>query len=130
MAQDYIMIQDDNDVWQRIFTPDEGLEFSFETTYTEDSTRTQDGGGHFSPMFTVESFGYSASWVPAAEVHKILQLVIGRQFPLHYYSPYFGAWRDDMFYVGKGSMKIGRLNEDEEIFESLSFNMVGLNPIV
>lgn len=115
------------DVWQ----PDEGqLSYNFETTYTEDTTRVQSGEIHLTPMFTVESFGYSGSNLPMPKMVEILQNVAkGNRFTLHYFSPYFGTWRDDTFYVGKGSLSVGKLIEGEEIFDSLSFNMVGVNPI-
>lgn len=125
MAQEYITI---NGVLIR--QPDEGLGYSFETTYSEDSTRDQSGGGHFTPLFTVESFSYEATYLTKAEVHEMLQLVAkGGNFDLHYYSPYYAQWRTDSFYVGKGSLRIGRLNEESELFDNLSFNMVGVNPI-
>ncbi len=125
MAQNYITI---NSV--KIKQPDEGLGHSFETTYTSDSTRVQSGAMHATPMFTVESFSYAASNLSKTEMQTILQKVAkGGSFTLHYFSPYYGQWRDDTFYVGKGSLEIGRLNEDGEIFDSLSFNMVGVNPI-
>lgn len=125
MAQNYITI---NGV--KIKQPDEGLGYSFETTYTSDSTRVQSGSMHATPMFTVESFSYAASYLTIAEMQTILQKVAkGGSFTLHYFSPYYGQWRDDTFYVGKGSLEIGRLTEDGEYFDSLSFNMVGVNPI-
>jgi hypothetical protein len=125
MAQNYITI---NGV--KIKQPDEGLGYSFETTYTSDSTRVQSGAMHATPMFTVESFSYVASDLTIAEMQTILQKVAkGGNFTLHYFSPYYGQWRDDTFYVGKGSLEIGRLTEDGEYFDSLSFNMVGVTPI-
>lgn len=125
MAQNYITINGVN-----IKQPDEGLGYSFETTYTSDSTRVQSGAMHATPMFTVESFSYAASYLTIAEMQAILQKVAkGGNFTLHYFSPYYGQWRDDTFYVGKGSLEIGRLTEDGEYFDSLSFNMVGVNPI-
>ena len=125
MAQNYITI---NGV--KIKQPDEGLGYSFETTYTSDSTRVQSGSMHATPMFTVESFSYAASYLTIAEMQTILQKVAkGGNFTLHYFSPYYGQWRDDTFYVGKGSLEIGRLTEGGEYFDSLSFNMVGVNPI-
>lgn len=123
--QDYIKM---NDVV--IVQPDEGLAYDFETTYTEDSTRTMSGRANATPMYTVESFGYTATWIPAKEMTKILQIVAkGVPFKLHYFSPYYGRWRDGLFYAGKGSLSIGRLNAAEEVFESLSFNMIGVDPI-
>lgn len=125
MAQDYIKINN-----TKIRQPDEGLGYDFETTYTEDTTRVQSGVLHLSPMFTVEAFSYTASYLTVDEMRTILQKVAkGRRFTLHYFSPYYGTWRDDLFYVGKGSLSIGRLNEATERFDSLSFNMVGVNPI-
>lgn len=125
MAQEYMKI---NGIVVR--QPDKGLGYSFETTYTDDSTRTQDGVGHFTTMFTNESFSYEATNLKENEMSQILrQVAKGKNFTLHYRSPYYGSWRDDTFYVGKGSLSIGSWKEDEECYESLSFNMVGVNPI-
>lgn len=112
-----------------IHQPDEDMEYNFETTYTEDSGRVQSGVMHSSSMFTVESFDYEASDVTVAEMRTILQQIVGKNFTLHYWSPYYGAWRDDKFYVGKGSLHIGTLKVAEEKYSSLSFNMVGVNPL-
>jgi len=115
---------------QDIFQPDEDLTCNFETTYTEDSSRTQDGIGHFTPLFTVEQFGYKATNIPVSEASDILRVIaLGGNFTLHYFSPFYGAWRDDIFYVGKGSLNVGRLKEGEEFLSSLSFNMTGVNPL-
>lgn len=114
----------------QIYQPDEGLQSSFETTYTSDSTRVQSGVMHATPLFTVEQFSYSATDVPIEDVKIILQQIIkGNPFTLHYYSPFYGRWRDDIFRVGKGQYSIGSLKADEEKIESLSFNMTGDNPI-
>ena len=113
-----------------ILQPDEGLGYDFETTYTEDSTRAMDGTLYASAMFTVESFSYQASWVSQEDMRTILQIVAkGVPFTLHYLSPYYGTWRDGRFYVGKGSLAVGRWNEAQERYESLSFNMIGVDPI-
>ena len=124
--QDKIRI---NDI--EIFQPDEGLQSSFETTYSEDSTRLQDGTANFVPLFTVEQFSYSATNVPVADAAVILQQVIkGESFKLHYFSPYFGAWRDGMFRVGKGQFNIGSVEDGSEVLSSLSFNMTGEEPLL
>lgn len=112
-----------------IHQPDKDLQHSFVTTYSEDSVRVQSGVGHFTPLFTAEQESYTATNIPAEKVSEILQLVIQRNFTLHYFSPYYGCWRDDTFYVGKGDCKIGTLKENEEKFSSLSFNMTGINPV-
>ena len=114
-----------------IFQPDEGLQSSFETTYSEDSTRLQDGTANFVPLFTVEQFSYSATEIPIEEASLILQQVIkGESFNLHYFSPYFGEWRDGMFRVGKGQFTIGSLENGGEKLSSLSFNMTGEEPLL
>lgn len=114
-------------IWQ----PDKNMAYSFETTYTEDSTRSQSGNGHFTPMFTVEQYGYSATNIPREEATKILQIIAkGQRFTLHHYSMYYGGWRDDTFYVGKsGNLRIGTLSENEEFLSELSFNMTGVEPL-
>ena len=125
MAQQYLKINN-----TRVKQPDAGLGYSFETTYTEDSNRLQNGQAHTSAMFTVESFSYQASDLTVQEMTQILGMVAkGSKFLLHYLSPYYGTWRDDYFYVGRGSLAIGRWKETEERYESLSFNMIGVNPI-
>lgn len=124
--QDKIKI---NDI--EIFQPDEGLQSSFETTYSEDSTRLQDGRANFTPLFTVEQFSYSATNIPVTDAAVILGLVIkGEAFKLHYFSPYYGKWRDGMFRVGKGQFNIGSVEEGGEMLSSLSFNMTGEEPLL
>lgn len=125
MAQEKIKIND-----AVIKQPDKGLGYDFETTYTEDSVRVQSGVLHLTPMFTVESFAYSASDLTSDEMSGILKKVAkGEKFKLHYRSPYYGAWRDDYFYVAKGSLSIGSWKENEERYENLSFSMIGVNPL-
>ncbi len=124
MAQHRITI-DGTEIWQ----PDKGLKHSFATTYSEDSTRVQSGVGHFTPLFTVEQESYTASHIPVIEASKILKLIIGRNFTLHYFSPYHADWKDATFYVGQGECQIGTLEDGGEKLSSLSFNMTGVNPI-
>lgn len=113
-----------------IYQPDSGLQASFETTYTSDSARVQSGVMHATPMFTVEQFSYTATDIPVEDARVIIQQIIkGNPFRLHYFSPYYGIWRDDMFRVGKGQYAIGTLKADEEKLSSLSFNMTGDNPL-
>lgn len=125
MAQDRIKING-IEIWQ----PDHGLQYDFETTYTEDSNRVQTGVGYFTPLFTVERLGYTATNIPQKEATKILQQIDrGKPFTLHYFSLHHGTWRDDVFYVGSGNCSIGMLIDGEEYLESLSFNTTGVNPI-
>ena len=127
----YKMRRQGASAWTEIRQPDSGLEANFETTYKDDATRSQTGKGKFTPMFTVESFGYKATDVSVAEMATILQIVMkGSYFEMHYFSPYYGMWRDGLFYVGRGSLAIGRVKESNERYESLSMNIIGVNPLV
>lgn len=126
MSQNRFMINDNAATKQ----PDTGLGYSFETTYTDDSGRVQTGSSHITPLFTVESYSYSATDLTLTEMSYILkQVAKGKKFKAHYLSPYEGKWMDGYFYVGKGSLKIGNWKEDEERYESLSFNMQGMEPL-
>lgn len=125
MTQEYILFNS-----KKIRQPDTGLGYNFETTYTSDTNRTQTGILRASAMFTVESFSYEASNLTVKEMTEILQVIAGgKKFIMRYFSPYYGIWRNDAFYVGKGSLSIGALNHDSEMYESLSFNVIGINPI-
>ena len=125
MAQDKIKMNS-----AVIRQPDAGLGYNFETTYTSDTTRSQSGVLYAPAVFTVEALSYKATGLTKAEMSQILQIVAtGEPFLLHYFSPYYATWRTDSFYVGKGSLTIGTLNESDETFDELSFNMIGVNPI-
>ena len=126
MAQEYIMFND-----TLIKQPDQdGFTFSLATTSTEDSGRTQDGVMHNTPMFTAESYSFKAASLTPAEVSTILQIVTGKsKFKAHYFSPYYGAWRDDYFYVSQSSISVNILRSGEENLTDLSFNMIGVNPL-
>lgn len=125
MAQEYIKM---NGI--KIKQPSENMEYNFETTYTSDTTRVQSGTLHSTPMFTVERLSYEAKNLSLYEMAQILQIIAkGVPFDLHYFSPYYGTWRTDKFYVGQGSLAIGRLTEDGEKYSGLAFNMIGVNPI-
>lgn len=131
MAQDKIKLRKKStDSWTEIRQPESGMGYSFETTYTADTTRDQKGRLHSTAMFTVESFSYEAKNLTKLEMSTILNFVAkGKTFYMHYFSPYYGVWRTDKFYVGQGSLSIGRLRESDEKFDSLSFNIIGVTPI-
>lgn len=113
-----------------IYQPDEGLQYNFETTYSSDSTRVQSGQAHFTPLFTVEQLGYTATDIPVSDARVIIEQIIkGNAFNLHYFSVYYGEWRDANFRVGKGQFTIGNVIEGKEKLTSLSFNMTGEEPL-
>ena len=112
-----------------IVQPDDGLGYDFETTYSEDTTRVMSGELHATPLFTVEAFSFKASNVPLATAAALLSAVVGRNFQFRYLSLYYGRWRTDTFYVGKGSLSVGPVLEGDEAISSISFTIVGVNTI-
>lgn len=126
MAQDKYKING-QEIWQ----PDKDVAYAWETTYTEDSSRAQSGKGHFTPMFTVHQYQYSASNVPVAEVTRILQIIsTGKSFTFHVWSPRHGAWKDLKCYVGKSSdCTIGELVQNREKYSKFAFNATEVDAV-
>lgn len=115
----------------KIAQPDGGsLGFNFETTYTEDSGRVQSGNAIVAPMYTVISYSYSRAHPTVDEVAQILSFVArGKTFEMYAFNPVTKAWGWDKYYVGKGSMELGYLNNTTGHYDSFSFNAVGVNAI-
>lgn len=125
MAQEYIRM---NGIIVR--QPDTGLTWDVETTYGHGSGRAITGVAQVDPLFTVEALGYTATGINDRDLRQILQIVAkGEIFDLHYYSPFFGMWRTDEFYMGRGSLIVRSLEEGKEMYDSISFQMTGVNPI-
>lgn len=126
MAQDKYKING-REIWQ----PDEDVSYTWETTYTSDSTRSQSGKGHFTPMFTVHQYGYSASNVPVSEVAWMLSVISsGEPFTFHLWSSRHGGWEDIKCYVGKGSnCTIGTLEEGRETYSKFAFNATEVDAV-
>ena len=114
----------------QIAQPDKGLGFNFETTYTEDSGRIQDGSAIVAPLFTVKSYSYSRAHPSTAEVAQILSYIVeGGKFDMYAFDPVSASWGWDTYYVGQGSMSIGYLDPDTGHYDSFAFNVIGVNPI-
>lgn len=111
--------------------PDSGdLGVSFDTTYTDDSGRPMSGVALATPLFTVEAYSYKATDLTLQEMSQILQIVAkGYKFKCRYLSAYYGKWRTDEFYVGRGSLNVGSWKTDEEVYDKLTFNLIGVNPL-
>lgn len=125
MAQNKIKF---NDVV--IFQPDKDVGYAWETTYSEDSGRVVSGKARLTPLFTVEAFTYSFTDIPVSSIAEILQIVAkGKPFNMFYFSPYYGKWRTDKFYVGNGDAKIGTLKEGKERYSSASIKVTGMNAV-
>ena len=110
--------------------PLKGLGYDFQTLYSSESARVQSGRDYSTPVATVETFSYTAEDLTASEMSTILQMVMkGEEFTLHYQSPYYGYWRDDIFIVKSGNLSVYDWNENKERYTSLSFTMEGVNPV-
>lgn len=111
--------------------PDSGsLGVAFDTTYTDDSGRPTSGVALVTPLFTVEAYSYKATDLTLQEMSQILRIVAkGNRFKCRYLSAYYGKWRTDEFYVGKGTLTVGSWETSEERYDELSFNLIGVNPL-
>lgn len=109
------------------------FKYSFQTTSSEDSGRTMSGKAAISPLFTVEAFDVEYEDLTPAQASALLKKIVQRPskpyFSLYYYSPYYGNWRTDQFYVGEGSLDIKTLKEDEELISQISCSFVGRNKL-
>lgn len=113
-----------------ICQPDEDISVTYDTTFSDDSTRSQNGKSHYTPMFTVESLDYKASHISVEEAKEILQIIVpGKTITAHYFSPYHGEWRNAVFFVESKDIEIGTLEEGQESLSSLSFTMTGVEKI-
>jgi hypothetical protein len=105
---------------------------NWETTYSESSGRVLSGEAVLDPLFTVESYSVSFKHLTLEETSRILNIVVPKPskptFEWTYLSAYYGCWRTDTFYVGKGSQKLKTAKESEERFD-LSFNVIGVNTL-
>lgn len=126
MAQEYLKF---NDVTVKI--PDrDGYGIQFATTSTSDSDRTQDLVMHNTPIGTVESYSLKWSNLTLSEASLILRQVVNKSsFKVHYLDVYSGKWKDGWFYASNFSITPIDLTAGEERIDSLSFNIVGVNPI-
>ena len=107
-----------------IFKPD------LATTSTEDSDRTQALVMHNTPMGTIECYSLEWECIEPGEAAKIIKQIKNKsQYSLRFLSPESGVWETKEFYTS--NYTFGTLKTANGIFvwESLSFNAVGINPI-
>lgn len=126
MAQDYLKF---NGITVKV--PDQdGYGIEFETTSTSDSDRTQDLVMHNTPIGTVESYSLKWSNLTLEEASLILRQVVNQaSFQVHYLDVYSGKWKDGRFYASNFSITPIDLTAGEEMIDSLSFSIVGVDPI-
>lgn len=108
--------------------PDEDMQCSFETTYSEGSNRTQKGVALITPLFTVIQYSYKATNVPVDEksTNLVNAIIKGKPFILYHWLAHKNEWRSEKFYVGKMHYNIRHVGE---YYSEISFNMQGVNPL-
>lgn len=103
---------------------------SLATTSTEDSDRTQDLVMHNTPMGTIESYNIEYKNITLPEASGILQQIINKQeYSFTHPNVYTGTWVTKTFYTSNISIGTLKKSNGQDMWESLSFNAVGINPI-
>ena len=110
------------------------MNYSWETTSTEDSGRAMSGMMYDTPMFTVEAFDVKYSNLTIDQCKSILQEIVKRPkrpyFDLHYFSPFHGTWRTAKFGVSQGSLNVRTLKRGVENFSEISCRCVGREKLI
>lgn len=103
---------------------------SLATTSTEDSDRTQDLVMHNTPMGTIESYSFEWKNISPADAAVIVQQIKNRsEYTLRYLSASAGQWRVNRFYTSNYTFGTLKLVNGIEVWESLSFNAVSIEPL-
>ncbi len=110
-------------------TPDT-FQPSMATTSTEDSDRTQDLVMHNTPMGTIESYSFEWKNIEVTEAAKIITAIKNKsKYSLRYLRADTGGWTTAQFYTSNYDIGTLKIANGEQVWESLSFNAVGVNPI-
>lgn len=103
---------------------------NFATTSTEDSDRTQDLVMHNTPMGTIVNYSFEWKYIYPDEAALILSQVMNRsQYSLRFLNPITGSWETSMFYTSNYNFGTLRRLNGCDVWESLSFNAVVINPV-
>lgn len=112
--------------------PDEdGYQPTLVTTKSSNSSTTMRGVTKNVVLYIKEKYSLKWTNIKASVLYEILRQISGKtSFDFFYYSPYKGEWRTAKFYVtGDISYPTIRLNEGEEVADSLSFEVESIDPI-
>lgn len=97
------------------------------TTSTDDSERDMFLTMHNTPIGTVESYSLKWTWLTPKQMSEILTEVLNKKsFTAHYFDIITGKWRDGEFYASNFSAPAMSLKDGEEMWDELSFNMIGI----
>lgn len=113
----------------KVKTPDI-FQPSMATTSTEDSDRTQDLIMHNTPMGTIDSYAFTWNYIEPEEAAIIINQIKNRgQYKLRYLRADIGKWTTGYFYTSNYNFGTLTFANGKHVWESLSFNAVGVNPI-
>lgn len=100
------------------------------TTSTDDSDRTQDLIMHNTPIGTIDSYSLEWKYIEVEEAAKIVQQIKNKpHYTMTYLRPDHGKWESAFFYTSNYSFGSLTVANGVYMWESLSFNAVGVNPI-
>ena len=101
------------------------------TTSTADSGRSQFGKMNNKVMFSVQAFTITfAENLYATDMKRILQAVLNKSsFMFHYFSPYYGEWRTDKFYVANIDCSAIQVKDGREFIQGLTLQVTDENPM-
>lgn len=103
---------------------------SLATTSTSDSGRNQYLQMKNTVVGTVRSYSFKWRLLTPQEMSLILRQVLNKSsFTAHFFDIYAGAWMDGAFYASNFNAPVRRLIDGVEMWDELSFNIVGVNPI-
>jgi len=110
--------------------PDEdGYAAVLSTTSTDDSDRDMSLVMHNTPIGTVEGYDLKWSYLTPVEASEILREVLNKpSFMAHYFDIITGGWRDGRFYASNFNAPVKTIEDGEEYWDELSFNIRGVDP--
>lgn len=100
------------------------------TTSTSDSDRDMSLVMHNTPIGTIVGYDLEWSYLTAQEAAEILSHVVNRpSFNVHYFDILSASWKDADFYASDFNSPAKILEDGEELWEALSFNIRGIYPV-
>lgn len=109
---------------------EDGYTVQLATTSTAKSTRTQKGIMKNTVMFTVEAYSLKWTDISAKDASNILRQIMNKnEFDFYHFNAYKAQWETGKFYAANYNLPVVRLNNGEERYSELSFQVTGINPL-
>ena len=85
---------------------------------------------HNTPMGTIDSYAFEWRYIDPGDAAVIIQQIKNKsQYKLRYLRADTGKWTTGYFYTSNYSFGTLKLSNGKHVWESLSFNAVGANPV-